>query len=116
MRKRNGKQHLHRKSEKYREMVKRKMAAYHRYVQLGCVAQGLLQFLSLKLSTRVWKNFNSWMRTMKTDRPPSEMVVGQALRATLPNFLATMHGEHELVKFIVENADVSRMPDMRFSA
>ena len=116
IKRRGGNQYLHHKSEKYREMVKNKMAAYHRYVQLGCIAQGLLQYLSVKFGSQVWKQFKSWMRTMNTDQSPSEMVVGQALRASLPHFLATMHCEHELEKFIVENADLDRMPDMRLSA
>jgi len=113
---RSGKQHMHRKSEKYREMVRNKIAAYHRYVQLGCIAQGLLQYLSVSFGTQVWRHFNSWLRTMHTDRSPSEMVVGQALRASLPHFLATTHGDHELEKFIVDNADLDRLPDLRLTA
>ncbi|MEW6747562.1 MAG: transposase [Planctomycetota bacterium] len=111
----SGDQYLHRASEKYREMVKNKMAAYHRYVQLGCIAQGLLQYLSVKFASRVCKHFNSWMRTMDPDQAPSEMVVAQALRSSLPDFLATTHGKHELEKFIVDNADLSRMPNLRLT-
>jgi hypothetical protein len=113
---RSGNQHLHRKSEKYREMVRSKMAAYHRYVQLGCIAQGLLQYLSVSFGSHVWKHFNSWLRTMDPNRSPSEMVVGQALRSSLPHFLATMHGEHELEKMLVNNADLSRLPSLSLSA
>ena len=116
IRRRSGNQHLHHRTEKYREMVRNKVAAYHRYVQLGCIAQGLLQYLSVKFGSRVWQHFNSWMRTMSPDRSPSEMVVGQALRSSLPTFLATTHGEHELEKFIVENADLARMPHLSLSA
>ncbi len=115
IRRRSGNQHMHRKSEKYREMVRYKIAAYHRYVQLGCIAQGLLQYLSVKFPAEVWRHFKSWLRTMRTDRSPSEMVVGQALRSSLPQFLATTHGEHELEKIIVDNADLSRMPDLRLT-
>jgi len=97
-------------------MVRNKIAAYHRYVQLGCIAQGLLQYLTVKFGSRVWQHFNSWMRTMDTDRSPSEMVVGQALRSSLPSFLATTHGKRELEKFIVENADLARMPSLSLSA
>jgi hypothetical protein len=116
IRRRSGNQHLHHRTEKYREMVRNKVAAYHRYVQLGCIAQGLLQYLSVKFGSRVWQHFNSWMRTMHPDRAPSEMVVGQALRSSLPSFLAATHGQHELEKFIVENADLARMPSLRLSA
>lgn len=116
IRRRSGNQHLHHRSEKYREMVRNKIAAYHRYVQLGSIAQGLLQHLSVNFASLVWQHFNSWLRTMFTDRSPSEMVVGQALRSSLPSFLAATHGKHELEKFIVENADLDRMPDLKLSA
>jgi len=115
IRKRSGKQHLHRKTEEYRQQVKRKMGAYHRYVQLGCVAQGMLQYLSVTFGNKVWLHFKSWLRTMKLDKAPSEMVVAQALRACLPKFLVVKHGSHDLEKFIVENADVSRMPEFRLT-
>jgi len=47
LRKRSGNQYLHRATEEYRQQIRRKMAAYHRYVQLGCIAQGLLQYCPL---------------------------------------------------------------------
>jgi len=112
-RRRSGNQYLHRATEEYRQQIKRKMAAYHRYVQLGCIAQGLLQYLSVTFSKKVWRHFGSWLRTMNTDKAPSEMVVAQALLACLPQFLVVKHGSHDLEKFIVENADVSRMPELR---
>jgi hypothetical protein len=40
---RNGNQHLHRKSADYRSHVKRKIHAYHVFIQAGVIAQGLLQ-------------------------------------------------------------------------
>ncbi len=113
---RSGNQHLHHKTESYRQSVKVKMAAYHRYVQLGCIAQGLLQYLSVKFGSQVWQHFNSWLRTMHTDRSPSEMVVGQALRSSLSHFLVTTRGTHELAKYILENADLTRMRDLSLSA
>jgi hypothetical protein len=112
---RSGNQYLHRKSEEYRRQVKRKMGAYHRYVQLGCIAQGLLQYLSVAFGKKVWLHFNSWLRTMKQDNAPSEMVVAHALRDSLPKFLVVKHGKHDLEKFIVENADLSRVPGLRLA-
>jgi len=106
---------MHRKTEKYRLKIKRKMSAYHRYVQLGCVAQGMLQYLAVTFGSKVWRHFNSCLRTMKVDKAPSEMGVAQALRASLPEFLVVKHESHDLEKFIVENADVSRMPGMRLT-
>ncbi len=110
IRRRSGNQHLHRKSKLYRQAVRGKMDAYHRYVQLGCIAQGILQFLAVTRRTLVWNHFGSWLRTMKTDQSPSEMVVAHALRETLPHFLVASHGTHDLAKFIAENADADRLP------
>jgi hypothetical protein len=110
-----GNQYLHCKTEEYRQKIKRKIEAYHRYVQLGCIAQGLLQYLSVMFGRKVWHHFNSWLRTMNTEKAPSEMVVAQALRASLPQFLVVNHGTHDLEKFIIENADVSRLPEMRLA-
>jgi hypothetical protein len=61
--------------------------AYHAHIQLGCIAQGLLQYLAIHFSATVWHSFGSWLRTMKIDLPPSELVVAHALRATLTDFL-----------------------------
>ena len=106
--KRSGNQHLHMRSERYRRLVRRKMDAYHRYVQLGCIAQGLLQHLSLNFRREVWQRFRSWMRTMAPSKPPSEAVVAQALKSSLPEFLVSSSDSHELTKFVLDNADPNR--------
>jgi len=112
---RSGNQHLHMKTDRYRATVRRKMLAYHRYVQLGCVAQGLLQHLALNFRAKVWGLFGSWLRTMKTAEPPSEAVVAQALRNTLPEFLPTAAGDHELRKFILQQVDIDRCHALRLA-
>ena len=67
---RTGNQHLHMKTDRYRKMVRRKMGAYHRYVQLACVAQGIQQYLAINFRVNVWSLFHSWMRTMRPSQPP----------------------------------------------
>lgn len=42
----SGDQHLHRKTAEYRDAVRRKMAAYHRFMQLGLIAQGIMLALA----------------------------------------------------------------------
>jgi hypothetical protein len=111
----SGNQCLDRNSDWYREKVRNKIAAYHRHVQLGCIAQGLLQYLSVKVGPDVWQHFKSWLRTMHPDRAPSEMVVAQALRSSFPEFLTVSHGTHEFEKFIAENADMSLYPNLGIS-
>jgi hypothetical protein len=85
----SGNQHLHHKLEAYRNAVRRKIAAYHRHIQLGLIAQGLLQILSATQPKLVWRSFGSWIRTVRPELAPSELVVAVALRNTLPEFLAT---------------------------
>jgi len=95
-----GNQYMHRKSERYRQQVRRKLAAYHNHVQLSCIVQGLLQYLAITAGTTVWQLFRSWLRTMHTNRPPSELVVAYALRSSLPEFLAVGPAHPILAKFL----------------
>ena len=104
----SGNQYLHRKSNAYRDAVRRKIAAYHRHIQLGLIAQGLLQILSATKPTLVWRSFGSWIRTIRPGLAPSEQVVAIALRNTLPEFLATAAKTSILVKFIRDRLDLSR--------
>jgi len=96
----SGNQHMHHRPERYRQQVRRKLAAYHAHVQLGCIAQGLLQYLALSCGPTVWQLFRSWLRTMHPDRPPSELVVAHALRTSLPDFLAASPSDSILAKFL----------------
>jgi len=114
-RRRSGNQYLHMKPEEYRRHVRRKMAAYHRYVQLACIAQGLQQHLAVNHRAKVWSHFKSWMRTMKPGLPPSEAVVAQALRAHLDEFLVAGHQDHQLRKMILDHLDFDRCPAMRLT-
>jgi len=106
----SGNQDIRKRSRRYKEAVRRKIAAYHRLVQLGCIAQGLLQLLALEHRPTVWQRFRSWLRTMNPEQPPSEAVVVQALRTTLPEFLADPAAPHDLVKFLerIRSPDIAR--------
>ena len=44
LRRRGGNQHLHRASSEYRDAVRRKLHAYHVFIQAAVVCQGLLQY------------------------------------------------------------------------
>lgn len=113
LRRNSGDQHLENKSEEYRQAVKRKMDAYHRYVQIGCIVQGLLQHLAINFRDTVWKQFRSWLRTMKTKCTPSEMVVATALKIGLPEFLLDKNHEPDTKKFILDHAIPGRIPGFR---
>src|SRR5262252_2642970 len=112
----NGNQYLHRKSADYRSRVKRKMRAYHAFIQAGVVAQGLLQYLAVVAPKLVWSSFGSWLRTIRPDIPPSELVVAQALRQTLPDFLLVSCKVCALAKFIVDRQDTQNMRIFRMNA
>jgi hypothetical protein len=105
---RSGDQYVHHKSLTYRDHVKRKIAAYHAHIQLGAIAQGLLQTLSIRCTKDVWMHFGSWLRTVRPGILPSELVVSIALRHSLPLFLADTPEDHILAKFIRERLDLSR--------
>jgi hypothetical protein len=112
----SGNQHLHRETDAYREAVRRKISAYHRHMQLGLIAQGLLQILSARMPRQVWQSYGSWLRTVRAGLAPSEQVVAIALRNTLPEFLAVRAKISILVKFIRQRLDMSRSEGMDLAA
>ena len=112
----SGNQYLHRKSADYRSRVKRKMRAYHAFIQAGIVAQGLLQYLAVVAPKLVWDSFGSWLRTIRPGIPPSELVVANALRQTLPDFLLAPAKTNSLTKFITDRQDTQNMRIFRLAS
>lgn len=111
-----GDQYLHRQSAAYRVAVRRKLAAYHRHIQLGLVAQGLLQCLAAVQPKLVWRQFASWLRTRKAPGCPSELVVAAALRHHLPEFLAAGPADPTWRKFLRARLDVDQIEGARLAA
>ena len=101
----SGKQHVHRKTEEYRQNIRRKIGAYERHIQLGLIAQGLMQYLALNFRRVTWFNFNTYIRTATPQKPPSEWVVSHALRATWPQFLRGCAKSLTLKKFLASKID-----------
>jgi hypothetical protein len=110
---RNGNQYLHRKSADYRSHIKRKINAYHVFIQAGVIAQGLLQYLAVTSPKLVWDSFGSWLRTIRPGIPPSEFVVTNALRQTLPEFFMNYSESDSLAKFIADRQDNTNMRRFR---
>ena len=102
LRRGSGDQYLHRTTEPYRAAVRRKLRAYHVYVQLGCIAQGLLQHLAINFTAEVWLCFRSWLRTMNPAMPPSELVVANALRHSIPTLFSVPACDPNLAKIMEE--------------
>ena len=116
IRKASGDQYLHRKSDAYRMAVRRKLDAYHRFIQLGLIAQGLLQYLSICFPDLVWAKFASWIRTIRPGIPPSEYVTSLALRNSFPDFLSGSPSKTTFVKFILDRIDFSKNNPFRLAA
>ena len=104
----SGKQYVQRKSELYRDHIRRKLAAYERHIQLGLIAQGLLQYLAVSFRRLTWFNFHSYIRTASPQKPPSEWVVSQALRHTWPDFLRGLPEKATLKKFLAAKISPAR--------
>lgn len=112
----SGNQQVHRKSEKYRAAVRRKLAAYHCHLQLGTIVQGLMQILAILHPEAVGRRFGSWLRTVRSEVAPSEFVVALALYQGLPEFLAASRKTNPLAKFIHENLDLERAEGWRLAS
>jgi hypothetical protein len=114
---RKGKtQYLHRESDEYRAQVQRKIDAYHRFIQIGLIAQGSLQYLSCCYSELVWKHFGSWIRTIRPEVLPSEMVTMMAMKNTVVEFFNGTAKTNTIIKFIMQKIDVARTEGARFAA
>ena len=109
----SGNQHLHKKSQAYRDAVRRKIGAYHCHIQLGIIAQGLLQYLSSAFPQTVWSAFGSWIRTIRPGLCPSEPVTAMAMRNALPAFLADSPENTALTEFLRERIDQDRTEGLR---
>lgn len=116
LQRRNGNQYLHKTSKAYRDAIKRKIHAYHVFVHVGIVSQGLLQYLASCHTELVWKSFGSWLRTIRPGIAPSELVVATALRHCLPEFLLVNSKTSNLAKFITERQDLDRMALFRLAS
>ncbi len=116
LRRRSGNQHLHRELPEYRNAVKRKLHAYHVFIQAGVVCQGLLQYLAVAFPQLVWNSFGSWLRTIRPGIPPSELVVANALRQSLPEFLLNATPSNTFAKFVIERQDTNKMEAFRLAS
>ena len=116
LRRASGNQYMHHESEAYRNAVRRKIAAYHRHIQLGLIAQGLLQILSATTPTLVWRSFGSWIRTIRPGLAPSEQVAAIALRNTFPEFFASVAKATIFTKFLRDRLDLSRTEGINLAA
>lgn len=116
IKRRSGNQYLNHKNLNYRNAVRRKLDAYHRHIQIGIIAQGLLQYLSLAFPKIVWSSFGSWLRTIRPGICPSEQVTAIAMTNTFPQFLAHPSQNDIFTSFLRERIDLTRSEGSRLVA
>jgi hypothetical protein len=109
----DGDQYPHRKDEKYREKIKAKVNAYHVFVNLAAIAQGILCYLAIAHKDLVWQSFGSWMRTIRKDLAPSEAVTSEALRESFSEYLQSTEGPLSFKKFLAEKSAPCRSRPLR---
>ena len=111
-----GDQYLHRETKEYREAIVRKIEAYHRFIQVGLIAQGLLQYLSCHHAAAIWSAHGTWLRTIRPDRWPSEMLTAVCLRNLFPEYLVGKAKNLIIVNFLRSHLDLERAEGMRLVA
>lgn len=87
-RQQRGDQNLQFCSKQFKVRVARKLHAYNLFILTGLIAQGLLQYLSIHCYVAVWNSFGTWLRTVRDNTLPSEMVVAMAMTRTYNQFLS----------------------------
>jgi hypothetical protein len=112
LKRRNANQYMHKESEKYRSSIRRKLHAYHVFMFMGIVSQGLMQYLSACYTDLVWISFGSWLRTIRKGVAPSELVVTIAMRNTLSEFLVVCASFNNLAKFISDRQGQGMGPSL----
>jgi hypothetical protein len=108
----NGDQFMHREDEEYREAVRRKIRAYHIFIQAGVVCQGLMQYLSASFADRVSGGFGCWLRTVRDGVPPSEFSVGLVMRESMPEFLTAAGQTNIFAKFVLDHRAPGQSEDV----
>jgi hypothetical protein len=81
--------------------IAKKMHAYHVFILCGLISQGLLQYLSIHYYKSVWSSFGTWLRTIRDNTLPSEMVTALAMTRTYDYFLEDDQHMSIFKKFLV---------------
>ena len=100
-RKQRGDQNLQDFNATLQLRIARKMHAYHVFILCGLISQGLLQYLSLHHYKSVWSSYGTWLRTVRDNTLPSEMVTALAMTRTYDYFLEDEQYMSIFKKFLV---------------
>jgi hypothetical protein len=105
----DGDRMLHFISPEDKQKIKDKLNAYHLFMLLGFIAQGLMQHLATNHGALVWKGFGSWLRTIRPNAAPSEKVVSLAMSNTYGHFLLVEEITSIFKKFIRSVTDFNQV-------
>jgi hypothetical protein len=100
--------------KEFNEKFLNKLHAYHLFIQLGLIAHGLIQYLSIHCHKKVWKNFGTWLRTIRENTLPSEKVVALTLSKTYLEFLIDGAIPRIFKKFLTKRIDLSQLQQSYF--
>lgn len=87
-------------TDKYKKKMLAKIETYHRYIQMGIIAQGLLQYISSIFSKTIWRKASTYIRTRRDGKTASEAVTRDYMREIFPEFLADNGKNNKLTEFI----------------
>ena len=112
----SGDQDISAESVEYQAEMLLKVDTCHRYIQIGLIAQGLLQYLACTAAKQVWMAGTTYLRTKNTDSSPSEGVVRDCLRDSFPEFIVDSAGDRKLTDFIRSHLCPKRKRFFRIAA
>ena len=104
-----GDQCLQSVSKEYKDAVLRKLHAYHLFIQLGLISQGLIQLLSINCYQSIWSNFGTWLRTIRPNTLPSEKVVSLTLSRLYIEFLLDGAKHTIFKKFLRHRTNIDQL-------
>ena len=105
----SGNQNLQFCSKKFKQTVAKKLRSYNLFILLGFISHGLVQYLSIYAHEAVWNNYGTWLRTIRPNTLPSEMVVSLAMKNTYNEFLADDKFETIFKKFLLQKIEPKRL-------
>ena len=94
-----GDRYIHREPQELKHKISIKMFAYHLYIQIAIIAQGLCQYLSLYHSDEVRRCHRTWLRTIRPGISASVQVTQRALKNMLQDFRQVLPAEQHWQKF-----------------
>jgi hypothetical protein len=62
------------KDERSKRLIKQATNAIEGFVNMGCIATGILQILSMSFQQKIWEKYTGWLRTISSVIPSEEIV------------------------------------------